>query len=391
MNFELDEEQRQLQDSCRRLLQDTCAFERRASLVAQGSFEPGRWRTYAGMGWLMMAVPESRGGLGRGAVETCLLMEELGRSLCVEPLWAIGVQAAQLLVALDAGPVVTPLLDGLMAGSARPVLAHGEPHARGDLDGVTTRAHPDGSGAWTLQGEKSLVVGGNVADAFLVSARVMASGAAPDAALSGSDPIGLFLVPRDAPGLRRQDVRLIDNRWAAHLTLEGVAVTAGQRLDAGDRPGQALSALGQAQAHATLALCAEALGLMDRALWATRDYLKLRHQFGVPLASFQALQHRMSDMLIELELARSMVYRGLSRLDDAPAERDAAVSAAKVLVGRSGRYVCGQAIQLHGGIGVTEACVIGHYFKRMTMIESALGHGQIHLARLAERERLGLA
>lgn len=380
MDFQLDDEQQMLQDSCRRLLEDSCPFERRAPLVAAGSFDTERWQTYADMGWLSMSVPEERGGLGRGMLESCLLMEEVGRTLCVEPLWAVGVLSAQLLTALPTGPQVDDLLQGLMAGAQRPVLAHSEAEARGNVAHVSTEARPDGTDRWRLYGEKVQVVGGNIATGYMVSARTAGQ---PGEAHG----ISLFWVQPQAAGLQRRDVRLIDNRWAAHLSFDGVAVTQADLL----APLHAAHApLAQAVACATVALCAESLGLMDRALWITRDYLKTREQFGAPLASFQSLQHRMSEMLIELELSRSMVYRALSRLNSTPAERDAAVSAAKLHIGRSGRFVCGQAIQLHGGIGVTEEYIIGHYFKRMTCISNALGSEAFHLEQLAERERLGL-
>lgn len=377
MDFNLDEQQQQLQDSCRRLLEDSCAFDQRRPLIEAGSFTSERWQTYADMGWLGMSVPEGRGGLGWGAVETSLLMEEVGRTLCVEPLWAIGVYAAQLLVALAPTSQTDALLAGLVVGKLRPVVAHGEAEARGDVAYVQTEAKAQAAGSWTLHGVKTLVVGGNVADGFMVSART--SGEVKDA-----EGISLFWVPADAPGLQRKDVRLIDNRWCAHLTLNGVLVKESDLLCP---LGGAYPALDTATAHATVAMCAEAMGLMDRALWVTRDYLKMRKQFGTTLASFQVVQHRMSDMLVEMELARSMLYRAISLLTADSVLRNAAISATKVHVAQSGYVVCGQAIQLSGGIGVTEEYIVGHYFKRMTLIESALGATAVHLERLAERQR----
>ncbi|EEA01813.1 acyl-CoA dehydrogenase domain protein [Burkholderia sp. H160] len=377
MDFGLNEEQRLLQESCRRLLDEQCRFDKRKALVDGGGFDARRWQTYAEMGWLGLAVPESRGGVGAGAVEQCILMEAIGRALCVEPVWAVGIVAAQLLVALGASPLGDELLRQLIAGDGRPVLAHGEAHARGEVAHVGTRASQTAPGRWVINGEKSLVVAGNIADRLIVSART--SGATCDA-----DGISLFLIDPAHAGVERRDIRLIDNRWCAHVRLTDVEVTEADLLGP---VGAAYPAIDQALAHGALALCAEAVGLMERALWSTRDYLKLRKQFGSTLSSFQVLQHRMSEMLIELELSRSMVFRCISRMESDSTTRNGALSATKVHIGRSGRFVCGQAIQLHGGIGVTDDYVIGHYFKRMTLIDNALGSTASHLERLANRER----
>lgn len=378
MDFTLNDEQQMLKDSARRFLEQTCAFETRSDLVERGSFDQARWERFAEMGWLAMALPEEYEGLGSSAIETTILMEELGRVLCVEPFWAIGVLAAQVIVASGDEDKAAQILPQLAAGTARPVLAHGEPESRGALAYVATSAQPDGNSGWRLDGHKSLVVGGNVADRFIVSART--GGAAGD-----EEGITLFIVPCDTPGLTVRALRLVDNRWCADIELAGVRVGNDAILG---RRGGAYEALDHAHAHALVALCAEAVGVMEKALWITRDYLKMRKQFGVTLNTFQALQHRMSDMLLELELARGMVHKALAAMAAPPRERARALSSAKIQVGRSGKFVCGQAIQLHGGIGVTEEYVIGHHFKRMTAIEYALGSSHAHLERLAQDERL---
>ncbi|WP_075790692.1 acyl-CoA dehydrogenase family protein [Massilia putida] len=381
MQFELNEEQQMLKDSARRFLEETCAFDARAPLVAQGSFDAARWSVYAELGWLAMSLPEASGGLGGSAIETAILMEEMGRVLCVEPFWAVAVLAAQTIAASGDERQKQALLPALAEGRARPVLAHGEVEARGDLSHVETVASPAGPGRWRINGRKSLVVGGNAADRFIVSARTAGTAAERHG-------ITLFIVARDAPGLDVRELRLIDNRWCADLVLDDVEVATADLLG---EPGAAWRALDAGHAHAMAALCAEALGVMEQALWITRDYLKMRKQFGVTLNTFQSLQHRMSDMLLELELSRGMVCRALAAMDAAPDERAQALSAAKVHVGRSGKFICAQAIQLHGGIGVTEEYVIGHYFKRMTAIEYALGSSHAHLVRLARAERERLA
>jgi alkylation response protein AidB-like acyl-CoA dehydrogenase len=377
MDFSLTQEQQMLQDSARRVLEAECKFETRLPLVAAGSFDSRRWQSYADMGWFGVGLPEEAGGFGGGVVDMTILMEECGRMLVVEPIWAIAVLAAQTLVALGDDLQAQQLLPALIAGEAQPVLAHNEADARGVIEHVATTAQRSKIGVWRLSGQKTLIVGGNIADHFIVSART--SGKTGD-----REGISLFLVKPDAVGLSKRDVRLIDNRWCSHLELDGVEVG---EADVLGPVGGAYAALDHAHAHAIVTLCAEAVGVMEKALWITRDYLKMRKQFGVTLSTFQALQHRMSEMLIELELSRCMVYRALSQFQADPEARRLALAATKVHIGRSGKFVCGQAIQLHGGIGVTEEYVIGHHFKRMTTIEAALGSTHFHLQQLADIER----
>ncbi|MDX9698757.1 MAG: acyl-CoA dehydrogenase family protein [Rhodocyclaceae bacterium] len=377
MDFQLTEEQQMLKDSARRFLESTCAFEQRHPLIESGSFDAKRWVTLADLGWFGVSLPEDQGGFGGGVIETAILMEEMGRMLFLEPYWAVGVLAAQTIAASGDSVWAEALLPAIVAGEARPVLAHNEPEARGTIEFVSTSAVEAQAGRWRLGGRKSLVIGGNVADRFIVSART--AGAAGD-----RDGITLFMVDPDAEGLVVRNVRLIDNRWCADIELNGVEI--GEDCVVGT-VGQAFAALDEGHAHATVALCAEAVGVMEKALWITRDYIKMRKQFGVTLSTFQALQHRMSEMLIELELSRSMLHRALAAMDSAADVRALALSATKAHVGRSGKFVCGQSIQLHGGIGVTDEYLIGHYFKRMTTIEYALGSSHVHVERLAELER----
>jgi len=374
MDFQLTEEQQMLKDSARRFLEENCVFDSRQPLIDKGSFDPARWNVSAELGWLGMSLPEEYGGLGGSAIETAILAEEMGRVLFVEPYWAVAVLAAQTVVASGDKDKGEEILPALAAGEARPVLAHGEAEARGAIEYVSTCATAAGIGRWRLTGNKSLVVAGNVADRFIVSART-------SGAVSDRHGITLFVIDRNAPGVVMRDVRLTDNRWATDLTLDDVVVSEANVL--GEVDG-AWVALEGGHAHALVALCAEAVGVMEKALWITRDYLKIRKQFGATLSTFQALQHRMSEMLIELELARGMVHKALASMNAAPEERARALAAAKVHIGRSGKFVCGQAIQLHGGIGVTEEYIIGHYFKRMTNIEYTLGNSHVHLERLAD-------
>lgn len=376
MDFRLTEEQQMLKDSARRYLETECGGDKRHSTIAAGGFDAQRWQMFAEMGWLGLALPEEYGGLGGTMTDICLLMQEIGRALTVEPFWPVAILSAQTILGSGDESKMQDLLPALAEGKVFPVLAHNEDQARGVIEHVTTVAAPFGEGRWKLSGTKSLVVAGNKADRYIVSARI--GGASRD-----QEGITLFLVPKDAPGLQVKPVRLIDNRWGAHIELDGVEVGPADVLGLA---GNGFAALERGHDRALLALAAESIGLMDKSLEITRDYVKMRKQFGVALSTFQAVQHRLADMLIELELARGMLYRALSALNADKATRQQALSALKYQVGKSGKFVCGQAIQLHGGIGVTEEYTIGHYFKRMTLIENALGNSQVHLQRLAQME-----
>lgn len=376
MDFQLNEEQSMLKDSVRRFMEDNCAFEKRGRVVEQGSFDADQWLQMADLGLLGLALPEAVNGIGLSALESALVMEEIGRTLCLQPYWAIAVLAGQTLAATQDAKIA-PILQSLCAGELRPVLAHDESAAFGSPAHVTTRASAVGDHHWLINGEKSAVVAGNIADWLIVSART--HGADTD-----ENGISLFLIDPKAPGVERRNVRLIDNRWASHIYLSDVIVDRDSLIGIEN---QGFAAIRQGLNHATAALCAESIGVMERSLWITRDYLKIRKQFGQALADFQSLQHRMSEMLIELELSRGMLHYALSCLDKDAANSAKALSAAKAHIGKSGHFVCGQSIQLHGGIGVTEEYVIGHYFKRMTLINAALGSSQHHFEKLAELER----
>jgi alkylation response protein AidB-like acyl-CoA dehydrogenase len=371
MEFSLSEEQQLLKDSIARFVEREYGFDKRQKIVAEDAgFSDANWRIFTDMGWLMLGLPEDKGGLGGSPVDTAIVMEEFGKALILEPYLHVAIMAARILI--EAGDS-SGLIDAIGTGTAKPVLAHSEADAYNALNWVQTRAEKL-TGAWKLTGQKSLVHAAVFATHIIVSART--SGKAGDA-----DGISLFLVAPDADGLSRVDARLADNSRASELTFSNCDATLiGQE-------GAALPVIETAYAHATVALCAEAVGAMDKALWTTRDYLQTREQFGQAIGSFQSLQHRMADMLIELEMARSQVYRGLAFLGSDPATRDQAISSMKVQIGRSIKFTGYQSIQLHGGIGMTEDYLIGHYFKRLHMIDNALGTVGTHLGRMAEIER----
>lgn len=371
MEFGLSQEQQLLKDSIARFVEREYAFDQRQLLITKGGgFSAANWRIFADMGWLMLGIPEDQGGLGGSAVDTAIVMEEFGKALVVEPFLHVAILAARTLIeaADDSG-----LIEAIGSGDALPVLAHSEAEGYGALNWVETRAEKSGD-RWTLSGQKTLVNAAPFATQFIVSART--SGASGD-----RDGISLFLVAPDAAGLARQDGRLADSSRAADIWFENCT---GQLIGT---EGSALAIVETAFAHACVALAAEAIGVMDKALWTTRDYLQTREQFGAPIGSFQALQHRMADMLIELEMARAQVYRALAHLDSDAPMRDMAVSSMQVQIGRSAKFIGAQSIQLHGGMGMTEEYLIGHYFRRLCMIESSFGNTGVHLDRMAVLNR----
>ncbi|MGH8783839.1 MAG: acyl-CoA dehydrogenase family protein [Cupriavidus necator] len=370
MNFKLDDAQQMLQDSVRRFVDRDYGFERRTALVkGRSSGSAAEWATFAENGWLAAALPEADGGLGGSIVDTVLIAQEFGRGLVLEPFLGCAVLAAQTLVAVATPAQRETLVPALADGSRKLALAYSEADARGFPETVSCRADA-AEGGYVLHGVKTLVLGGVDADAFIVSAR-----------LGADEGISLFLVDATSPGLSRQPLPLHDGTWAAEVNLDGVKVGAGSLLGLA---GQGLAALCHGLAHGTATLCAELIGAMEKAIEICAEYLKVRKQFGVPIGSFQALQHRMADLAAELELARSMLYHLLASMaNDDPATVQRSVSQAKALIGRAARVVCGQAIQLHGGIGMTEEYAVGHYYKRAVVADALFGRADQHEAACA--------
>ncbi|GAC1617949.1 MAG: pimeloyl-CoA dehydrogenase small subunit [Candidatus Elarobacter sp.] len=324
-----------------------------------------KWPQFAELGWLAIGAPDELGGFG-GPLETLILMEQFGRGLVVSPYVSQVVLAGTLLRTADR----TAELGRLVEGEERFAVAYEEPHARYDPAKVETAAVRDGAD-YVVTGTKVRVLDASTANTLVVSART-------------GDEITLLAIPADAPRVVREPYAAEDGYDTAVVRFEGVRVSGEQVVGP---VGDGLALLDRALDHATAALCAEGLGLMSLMLEATVEYAKQRQQFGVPIGSFQALQHRMAEMFIEVELARSMAYLAAMTLseNDAVARRRG-VSAAKVQIAKSGRFVGQNAIQLHGGIGMSEEYKVGHYFKRMTMVERLLGDADYHLARyLASR------
>ncbi len=370
MDFEFNDDQAALRDAVSRWVDKGYDFERRRAITKAGGFSRQAWDELAELGLLGLALPEANGGMGFGAVEAMVVMEELGRGMVLEPYAAVALVAAPLLAASTA-PEAAKLAQGVADGSAILVLAHQERGARYDLARVETRAERDPSGAWRISGTKCIVPAGEHADAFIVPARVSGSKDDPQG-------IALFLVERGASvSLRGYPTQ--DGACAAELTL---AQSPGIELLPA---GQGFDALEAAIDRAIAAAAAEAVGVMDKFVALTVEYMNTRKQFGVAIGTFQALRHRIADVKIQLELARSMSYFASLKLGEPPAARRRALSQAKVQLGHSMRFVGQQCIQLHGGIGMTDEYLGSHCFKRLTMIELAYGDTLHHLGEVSAR------
>ncbi|MBL8279474.1 MAG: acyl-CoA dehydrogenase family protein [Pelomonas sp.] len=366
MDFDFTEDQEALRDAVRRFVDKDYAFDRRTQIVRAGGFDRATWEGLAGLGLTALAIPEAHGGLGFGAVEAMVAMEELGRGLVMEPI-AQGALIAPALLGHAPEALQASWLPRMAGGEALVVLAHQEARSRYRLNQVATRA-VDGK----LSGVKSLVPAGDVADAFIVPARVSGD----DRAAEG---IALYLVERTAPGVHTRAYSLHDGSRAAEVNLDN----APGQLIAG--PEQGLALLELAADIGIAAQAAEAVGVMEKYLALTVDYLNTRKQFGVVISSFQALRHRAADVKMQLELARSMSYYATLRLGDAPAVRRRALSQAKVQLGQAMRFVGQQCTQMHGGIGVTDEYVGSHYFKRLTVMEMQWGDTLHHLGEVSAR------
>ncbi len=380
MDFELSGEQELLRDNVARLMKERYGFEtRKAYQAAPQGWSDALWRDYAEMGLLGAPFAEADGGFGGGAVETMIVMDEFGKALALEPYLQTVVLCGALLKHGASAERRAELVAAIAAGDLRLSFAHAEKQSGFDLNDVALSAVKDGAGGFVLRGEKTLVGQGDSADQFIVSARL--KGARRD-----REGIGLFLVDGDAPGVTRRGYPTQDGQRAAEVVFADVRVAPHDVLGA---PEGALPIIERAVSETIAALCAEAVGAMSEALAMTVDYLKARKQFGVPIGSFQALQHRAADMTVALEQARSMMVLAtmMAGEDDAD-ERAKAISAAKTQIGRSAKFIGQQAVQMHGGIAMTYEYKVGHLFKRLTMIDAAYGDADVHVRRLAERGSL---
>lgn len=363
MDFALSDDQVMLRDSVARYLEKHYDFATRTSVVANGGLDAPTWRTFAELGWTGACLPESAGGYGGGPVEAMVLMEQLGRRLVVEPfVWTV-IVGGQLLRAVP-GEHGQALLDQMIAGELHVALASMERHSRYDLAAISTQA-VEHEGGWLIDGTKALVPNGAAADVLFVTAQVQGTP-------------GLFLVDRKATGVTTVPFRAQDGHNAAEIRLNAVRLESSALVATGDR---ALEIIELACDHGRAAHCAEAIGSADYLIAATTAHLKQREQYGAPLAKLQVLQHRLAEMYVNTELARSMAISATLALDLPEAQRQRKVSAARVQVIDSLRFVTQQAVQLHGGMGISEELDVAHHFKRAVTTSALLGDEDFHLSR----------
>jgi alkylation response protein AidB-like acyl-CoA dehydrogenase len=378
MDFELSEEQRQLADSVGRYLNDQYDFERRKKIVhSDTGSSDAVWKQLAELGVLSIPFSEEAGGFGGGAVDMMSAMQAIGAALVVEPVLAT-VLAGRIIDRAGSAAQRAELLPPVVEGARTLAFAHGEDGARYRLAHVSATAKKAGDG-WVLNGLKRVVVGAPLADLLVVSARTCGS---PGEAHG----ISLFVVAANAKGVSTTPYRNIDNQRAADVKLDDVLVRADAMLGA---EGQGLAAIEEAVDFATALQCAEAVGAMQYANDTTLEYLKTRKQFGQPIGAFQALQHRMVEMFVTTEQARSMSYMVCSKVDTTSdaAERGRIASAAKIKIADACRQISQESIQLHGGMGMTEEMKVSHTFRRLTMIAQQFGDADHHLERFAALDR----
>ncbi|MBE0619859.1 MAG: acyl-CoA dehydrogenase family protein [Burkholderiales bacterium] len=374
MDFIYSDEQQQLRDSLQKYIAKEYGFEARKAIIAsKQGFSDKVWAQFAEMGLLGVAFDEAHGGFGGSSVDTMLVMTELGRGMVVEPYFSTVVVGGSLIDLGGSEAQKQAILSEVVQGKLLLAAALGEPKSRYELNCVETAAKRDGAG-YVLNGHKAVVLHGESADKLVVSART--AGGARDA-----KGISLFLVDRKSAGVAVQGYRTIDGMRAAEIKFANVKVGADGVLGEVDA---ALPLLERAADFAVSALCAEAVGAMEALNAATYEYLKTRQQFGRPIGSFQALQHRAVDMMIHCEQSRSLALLASVKVQsEDPNERKRTVSAAKIQIGRSGRHISEEAIQLHGGMGVSNELAAGHYAKRLTMINATLGDVDHHSERFA--------
>jgi alkylation response protein AidB-like acyl-CoA dehydrogenase len=369
MNFQHTEDRRMLADTLNRFISEQYGFATRDRIATSAEgFSSEMWSRFAELGVIGALFDEADGGFGGAGFDIAVVFESLGRGLVVEPF--LDTLMVGRAVARSGNDAQKALLGELIDGSRIVALAHGEPESHYELSRVTTRAQRNGN-AWQLNGAKAVVQHGEHASLFLVSARTSGDDDA-------SEGVTLFLVPCDTAGVSVRGYRKIDGGRAAEVTFENVTLNDDALLGTA---GEGFATLEYATGCGVLALCAEAVGAMDVAKDHTLEYLRTRKQFGVPIGSFQALQHRMADLLLEIEQARSAVINAAAALGAERKMRERAVSAAKYSIGRIGALVAEESIQLHGGIGMTWELPLAHYAKRLVMIDHQLGDEDHHLER----------
>ena len=362
MDFDFSDDQVQLGDAVRKWVDKGYTFDRRRAAEKAGGFDRAAWNELAELGLCGLYVPEDDGGLGMGPVEGMVVMEELGRGIVLEPL-AQSLMAGGVLAGYADAAIKAAWLPKVASGEALVVLAYQERAARYALDVCEAKA-TQAPGGYVVNAAKSLVPAGDQADAFIVPAKI-------------NSQLALFLVERQSAGVSTRGYTTQDGGRAAEVLLKNAPATLITQ--------NGLTALEHAVDIGIAATCAEAVGVMDKTLAITAEYMNTRKQFGVAISSFQALRHRMADMKMQLELARSMSYYASLKLNAPTAERRAALARAKYQLGNSMRYVSQQAVQLHGGIGVTDEYIVSHYFRKLTQMEMTFGDTLHHLGEVSTR------
>ncbi|MFT7014120.1 MAG: alkylation response protein AidB-like acyl-CoA dehydrogenase [Pseudohongiellaceae bacterium] len=374
MNFNISEEQAMIKDSVARFVTDDYSFDKRNKNVAmEAGFNPANWQTFAELGWLSIPFPEALGGFGGSVVDTMVIMEEFGKGLVAEPYVATVLLFGGLLTHSGEGELQQQLIAKIIDGSLQGSFAYLERQSRFELSDVKSSAVSKGEN-YLLNGEKTVVFNGSAAEKIIISART--SGGQYD-----ENGISLFIVDADTDGLSRTDYRLMDGQRVANITLNNVAVSKSQLIG---ELHQGFSLIQSVVAETTRAICAEAVGIMQKLTETTVEYSKAREQFGTAIGKFQALQHRMVDMFIAGEQTRSLLYRAVCSANANSDDSEKDLLALKVMVGRAGTLIGGEAIQLHGGMGMTDELDVGHYVKRLMMINTTFGDADYNQARFSK-------
>ena len=374
MNFDLTEEQQMIRDSIARFVQDDYDWDTRRAIAASDSgMSDKAWSTFAELGWLSIPFSEEDGGFGGNIVDTMVIMEEIGKGLIVEPYFPTVVLLGGLLKRAGNEGQRSALIPGIIDGSVLGAFAYLERQSRFEMADCLTTATAEGD-SYTINGEKTVVFNGMNANKIAVLARTSGS-------QSDREGLSLFVVDADAEGVSRIEVPMMDGQRCANIRFDNVKVSADMRLGT---EGGAMETVESLVREAIIALCAEAVGCMGTLNAKTLEYTKTREQFGTAIGSFQSLQHRMVDTMIAYEQAKSLLFKAVCEFKEDPASADLTINALKVLIDRNGKQVYGEAIQMHGGMGITDELDIGHYAKRLMMINTTFGDANFHKNRYIE-------
>lgn len=373
MNFSFSEEQTLLRESISKFLQNSYDFETRRKIASSDEgFSRDYWQQYAELGWLSVPFTEEQGGFGGSAVDTMIMMEELGKALVLEPYLATVILAGKLLSA-DPNNAMQPHIDAIIAGEKLATFAYLERNTRSNITFIEAQLQPSGD-QFILNGVKDVVLQGASADLIVVLAR--SSGAPGD-----QEGLTLVLVDKNQDGVSHQGFKLMDGTPAAQLQFSQVVIPKNQLIG---EPGTAFSIVSPVIQHGIIAIASEALGAMEVLYKATVEYTKTRKQFGVPISQFQALQHRMVDMFIEYEQTKSLLYRAVMSFDKNDSDTEKNIAALKVKIGEAGTYIAQESIQLHGGMGLTDELFIGYYLKKLLFLNQLFGTAEYHKSRFIE-------